>query len=376
MIIGGIIAEYNPFHNGHLYQLNELKKHCDGIAVVMSGSFVQRGDAAITDKFTRAAAAVQFGANLVVELPAVYALSSAPQFAFGGVSILKLLGCGILCFGSECGDAEALINAAGILTGETREQSQRLRSLLKKGNSYPAAVSEVFELSENIFSSPNDILAAEYIKAARKINYFPKFLPLKRHGAMHDSDCCSESVASASHIRSLILSGKDYKRFIPDYEINDIRSISELNTAVISAARIFGREFFSECDLPESTKNRLFSAAPLCSDIEALAASAKEKAVTLARIRRSILCAFLGIDKYMCRRPPEYIRVLALDKTGAEILKYVSGTHIIVKAADYKAENECFKKDILSSDIAALCGKIKKGGSDFTTSPAFIKRTV
>ena len=373
MYIGGIIAEYNPFHNGHLYQINKLHEKCNTVVIVMSGSFVQRGDVAITDKFTRAKAAVLNGADLVVELPAAYSLSSAKQFAYGGVSILKALGVDMLCFGSESGDISSMLKAADILENETEEQSLKIKELMKSGINYPAAVTNVFsEIDSNILSKPNNILGLEYIRACRAIGYSPEYFPIKRFMTDHDSNTPKENIASASYIRSLIYKNKDYFSYVPKYDINDIRSRATLDTAVISAIRIKKSGFFApNTDIPESVKNKIVKGAFECNEISELTAYAKSKSVTAARINRAVLASFLGINGSLSKTEPSYIRVLAMNKKGAAVLKNTENIDIITKTADYKKDNEMFEKDILASDISALCGKRKKGNTDYTISPFF-----
>jgi len=184
MVVGGIIAEYNPFHNGHKYQIEKLKQKCDAIVIVMSGSFVQRGDVAITDKFTRAAAAVSNGADLVIELPTVYSLSSAQQFAFGGVNLLKMCGTDLICFGTE-DDAKLLFDAVKILEHEDR--SEKIKEYHSMGNSYPKALSLAYPEISDIISKPNNTLGIEYLRQMRNIGCEFKLYAIKRTGTDHDS---------------------------------------------------------------------------------------------------------------------------------------------------------------------------------------------
>jgi predicted nucleotidyltransferase len=180
MLVNGIIAEYNPFHNGHQYHMNVAKEHtgADYTIVVMSGNFVQRGAPALLDKFKRAEMALRGGADLVLELPAYYAASSAEYFATGAVAILDKLGVvNHLCFGSECGDTETLKQIAAILSQEPDEYVELLRDYMREGMSYPAARTTAllqyapsFSKYRDVFSSPNNILGIEYIKALLRRN--------------------------------------------------------------------------------------------------------------------------------------------------------------------------------------------------------------
>ena len=173
MQITAVIAEYNPFHFGHRYQLEQIKKHSDAAVVIMSGPFVQRGEAAITDKWTRARAALLNGADLVLELPVIFALASAREFASGAVSLLdRTRAIDKLCFGTESGDAEALIKAAEIIENEPPQVSGKIKALVSEGMSYPAARELAFSelVPGGLLSSPNNILAIEYIRALMRID--------------------------------------------------------------------------------------------------------------------------------------------------------------------------------------------------------------
>lgn len=376
MRIGGIIAEYNPFHNGHAYQINKLKQHCDAVVIIMSGSFVQRGDAAITDKFTRALAAVKNGANLVAELPTAYVLSSAHQFAYGGVSLLKSLGSDVLCFGTETDDTSMLIYTANKIDNETQEQSALMKKYLSAGYSYPHAFSKVFSISDStLLSMPNNILAIEYIRALSALCGNMEILPIKRTGVMHDSNAVSGNIASASYIRKLILSNKDISKYVPEnYTISDIRRLDKLDNAIISAIRINGRDMFESIgDVSEGIENKIVYEAFRCCSINDLANAVKSKRYTRARINRILLNAFLRADKSLSHTAPDYIRVLAADKMGCSILKSISSDiDIITKTADYKGGSRLFSLDITAGDVASLCGNKTNGRTDYTISPFII----
>ncbi len=375
MKIGGIIAEYNPFHNGHAYQLQTLKKHCDIVIVVMSGSFVQRGDVAITDKFTRARYAVLNGADLVVELPTAYALSPAHQFAYGGVCILNALGTNTLCFGAETDDIMLLTEAASALDLETPGQSQIIRQLLSEGYSYPKALSMAFsDKYGSLLDTPNNVLGIEYLRAAGKIGADFEILPLKRKGVMHDSSDIAGNIASASYIRSLIKNNCSYESFVPENcTVCDIRTIEHLDTAIISAIRLRKQKMFENtAEITEGLENKIVRAANISATFDELAENVKSKRYTRSRINRIILNAFLGIDKDLSYKPPRYIRVLAGTQSGCAVLNN-SKLDVVTKVSDYTRGEKLFETDITATDIAALCGKNFRAGTDFTTSPFILK---
>lgn len=375
MKIGGIIAEYNPFHNGHAYQLQMLKKHCEVVIVVMSGSFVQRGDVAITDKFTRARYAVLNGADLVVELPTAYALSPAHQFAYGAVCILKALGTNTICFGVETDDTKLLAKAAAALDLETPEQSQIIRRFLSEGYSYPKALSMAFsDKYGSLLNTPNNVLGIEYLRAAKNINADFEIFPLKRKGVMHDASVTSGNIASASHIRSLIKSNCSYESFVPkNCTVSDIRAIEHLDKAIISAIRIRKQKMFENtAEITEGLENKIVRAANSSSTFEELSETVKSKRYTRSRINRIILNAFLGIDKELSYKVPNYIRVLAGTQSGCAILNN-SKLDVVTKVSDYTRGGKLFETDITATDIASLCGKNHLAGTDFTTSPFILK---
>lgn len=385
MKITGIIAEYNIFHNGHKYQIDEVKKRSDAVIAVMSGGFVQRGSVAAADKWTRARAALAGGVDLVIELPVIYALNTAQKFAYGAVSVLNLLGAvSELCFGSECGDISVLSEAARILDNETREASEKIKSLVSSGMSYPAAREAAFEgaVPRGILSEPNNILAVEYIRALNGTG--SKIVPvtIKRKGAEHNSDKASDGFASASAIREMMRNGDDIKEYVPPAVYDIIKkadapySLSNLDSAVISLIRLSDERYLESInDVSEGLHNRIKSAAMECSSIDELAERVKTKRYTRTRINRVLLSSLLGLTKDLCSLPPSYIRVLGMNDTGREIIREIktrSSLPVIVKTADYGRNDPIFDAEIRATDIASLCSPNKSkriGGRDYLTAP-------
>jgi len=206
----GIIAEYNPFHNGHQYQLEQVREQtgADYIVIAMSGNFVQRGEPAIYDKYTRTRIALNAGADLILEIPVMFATSSAEDFAACGVSLLDQLGVvDGLCFGSECGDIPALTQVANILAEEPAEYTAFLRQYLKQGESFPKArLQALAKVNENtaLLSSPNNILGIEYLKALYRRNSSIQPFTIKRSGHDYHDSNISEQFASATALRKAI----------------------------------------------------------------------------------------------------------------------------------------------------------------------------
>lgn len=208
----GIVTEYNPFHKGHAYMIEEAKRKsgADRVVVVMSGSFVQRGEPAIFDKWTRAEAALLNGADLVLELPVLFAAANAETFARAAVRILEESGIvDILCFGSESGDLYSMQEAAKLMVNETEEFQKLLKEQLDEGLSYPAARAKALEtvshISSEILSRPNHILGLEYLKALDKYNCTMKPMTIKREGDYNSpSLAMEEGYASAAAIRKAL----------------------------------------------------------------------------------------------------------------------------------------------------------------------------
>lgn len=375
MKITGIIAEYNPFHSGHAYQLSKIS--ADAVVAVMSGSFVQRGDVAVADKWTRAALAVKSGVDLVVELPAVFALSTAQKFALGAVSLLNDMGADELCFGSECGDTAPLMQAASLIENEPPGISQKLKSFISGGMSYAAAREAAYsdKVTQGVLSSPNNILAVEYIRALIRLNSKITPVTIKRLGAGYNELTPRGGVASASAIRDILRNGGSAEEFT-EFS-GTLNNLSRLDSAVTAKLRIMTAAELSQIsDVGEGLENRILRAAAQYASVNEIAEAVKTKRYAMSRIKRILISALLGITSDMTLHMPDYIRVIAMNKNGRAALKEIkkrSALPIIIKTADYKDKSPLFNMDIRATDIAALCeAKSRQGGKDFTTSPVIL----
>lgn len=379
----GIIAEYNPFHNGHKYQLELVKKQYGTVVVVMSGSLTQRGDVAITDKWSRSRSALLSGADLVIELPVIFALNTAERFAFGGINVLSSLGCvDAISFGSECADADVLKEAAEMLINETPVQAEKLQQLMKSGMAYAAAREQVFShIPAGILREPNNILAVEYIKQLILAKSPIQPITHKRVGSDYNSTELESKLSSASAIRANAQSPY-IKNQMPEnvYEIFEKSTkhyLSGLDTAAVYFIRQGGAEALkASLECVEGLENRIYEAARRFDTIEKIADACSTKRYTKAKIRRVILASMLGITSQMCFEQPSYARVLGATENGRNLLSEIknkSKLNIITKTADFKEENEMFKKDILATDIWALTSnETPSAGQDFTKSPVMI----
>ncbi len=322
----GVIAEFNPLHTGHKYLLTEARRHGTVIAAV-SGNFVQRGDIAIFDKRKRAAAALACGADIVLEIPVSYAMSTAQNFALGGVSVLSAFGCESLIFGSECGDVKKLENAADVLLAD--EYKERLKKYLDLGLTFAAAREKAAGIGENLLCGANNNLAIEYIAAARAINADMEFLTVRRRGAAHDSETAENGYAAASILREKMRAGDlDFcQKYIPPeartfFTPDTAADIKRLDRAILAVLRQKTLEDLKKLpDISEGIENKLFSAIRLASSTEELYNTVKVKRYTHARIRRLALSAFLGLDNEFFMKPQPYVRVLGFNKRGEEHLK-------------------------------------------------------
>lgn len=293
MKIAAIIAEYNPFHYGHKYLIEQAHKAgATHILAVMSGNFTQRGDCAIFNKHTRAKTALENGVDLVLELPSRYSLMSAEGFAKGAIEIITALGCAdMLAFGSESGNLEALKEASGAI--EFVAHTDEFNTLIRRGKSYPAALQEALreyyteDVSETI-SDPNNTLAIEYLSALDNIGTSIEPIAVKRLGAQHDSDDDGEFI-SASSIRKKILAGEDYSRFAPMINAPSA-DISRLEIAILAALRQMRPEDFDLIyDCAGGLGNRLCKAVRAGKSLGEIYFLTKTKRYTLARIRRAVL---------------------------------------------------------------------------------------
>lgn len=336
MNISSLICEFDPLHKGHKYLLDAIRLNgADCIIACMSGNFTQRGEPALFDKHTRARAALLCGADIVIELPVTYACSGAEHFAFGGVYLLSALGItDSLYFGSECGDISMIKNAA--LAAQDNRVSEKIRQLMGEGMTFAAArenaVRSVFgDMTADILRYPNNILGTEYVRAIMRTN--SRLLPftVRRTGAAHDSRDISDGFVSASYLRERFISGGDISGYIPEAACELFSGytkspkgqtrLGRLETAVLCRLRTMTREQFSLLpDMSEGLENRIYKAVRKECSIEGILMQAKSKRCTMARLKRSLIHAFLGITAEDYSLKPQYIRILGFNSRGREVL--------------------------------------------------------
>lgn len=378
MRIAGVVAEYNPFHSGHSYHLARTREALGAdaaVVAVMSGNFVQRGECAIFDKWSRARSALKGGADLVLELPTVWAASSAEHFAWGAVGILKEAGADALSFGSESGDADGLAQVAACLDSEVFQAG--LRRFLEEGMSFAACRQAVVRglLGDGpaaLLSGPNDNLGAEYLKAARRLGWTPEVIAVRRVGAGHDGGD-HPRYPSASHLREQIWSG--------ELTAEDPASLRYAQRAALARLRTMELEGFEALpDSGEGLAQRLYRAARQGTTLEEICDLAKTKRYAHSRIRRMALWAFLGLTATDVPERPPYLRVLGLSVRGREVLRRIKKTAalpIITKPAHAKALDEpgrrLFELEARCTDLYALCQKkVVPCGAEWITDPVVL----
>lgn len=329
MKVIGIICEYNPFHLGHQKQIDRIRASFGQDAVIvclMSGNFVQRGIPAIFDKSLRAKAAIDCGADLVLELPTTYALSSAEGFAAGGVKILSPV-CDYLCFGSETGNEEILMATARALLSP--EFGPALRQELETGCSFPTARQRALAqigCSTSLLENPNDILAVEYCKAILAQGSSMKPFPILREGNYHNTAPNAEN-PSATSIRQLMLQNEGWNAYIPAAAQDAFRDAPFHTLAAGERAILARLRTMIDADfeaLPygsEGLWRKLMHASRACSSLEDILTATKSKRYTRTRLDRMVMCAYLGITEELLRAPAPYVRVLGLRSSGIPALK-------------------------------------------------------
>lgn len=378
----GIVSEYNPFHNGHIHHLQVSKQltKTDFTVAVMSGNFVQRGDTALVDKWTRTEMALKSGIDLVIELPTVYALSSAENFADGAVKILNSLGVvDFISFGSEIGEITPLLEVANVLYKEPKEFSSLITTQLRSGLSYPKAreiaLSQFFGSSQkysSIVSNPNNILGVEYLKSLKRHRSHIRPLTVKRDYADYNSTQEKNGIASATAIRTMIQNGKNIHRVIP-YETYELLEKSKEEGKIVPSLKVFEKEIIytlrkmslSEIaalpDVSEGLENKIKSASNNFNTLEELILNIKSKRYTQSRIQRILLYALLNIsqkDINQSKRVTPYIRVLGFNKHGKRIISAIAAANpklkIIVSVKKFMEEsNDNTLKNMISKDILA-----------------------
>lgn len=369
MKIAAIICEYNPLHTGHVSHIKKTLESADCVFCIMSGSFVQRGEPAMYDKFIRTRWALQAGVSAVFELSTVYSLQSAEGFAQGAVLLASRLGADLLSFGSECADIDTLKSVAQIYADEPADYKAKLKEYLSKGKSHPdaraSALMDILDIPAECLL-PNSTLAVEYIKAIMKHNLELQPYAVKR----------VRPGVSASKCREIILNSGVPP--VPDYVAWGISklpccTLESLEQALLYALRTMPQEAFAALpDISEGLNNRLINSVRTSTDLSELLKKVSTKRYTLARIKRILCCALLGITSKITgsanQQGPTYARLLGIRKDCEKDLSAVSQKAripVITKPAQLK-NDLIFSIDQKAADVRAIAVK-EKCDTDFTT---------
>ncbi len=386
----GIIAEYNPFHNGHLFHLNESKKLTGSsyTVAIMSGNFSQRGNTSIIDKWSKAKSAIECGVDLVVELPVLYSTSSAENFAEGAIKILDSLKVvDYLSFGVETADINLLNNIATVLNEEPKEYKSLLSEELKKGLSYPKArenalmiyLNDIKKYS-NVLSSPNNILGIEYIKALKKYNSIIQPIAMPRHESGHNDLNYHGNIASSTAIRNItknngfdilrkLMPEPSYTNLIKNIKVGHVvPDLSVFEKEIIFNLRKMSIYDISQLpDVSEGLEFAIKNAANSCNSLVELLNIIKSKRYTQTRIQRILLYSLLGITKKdiaISKKTQPYVRVLGFNEKGkyliSEVAKANPKLNIITSVKKFTDKNlnrnlkSMLEKDIWATDVYTI----------------------
>lgn len=385
----GIIAEYNPFHNGHLLHLEKSKKICDAqySICVMSGNFVQRGNTSIVNKWVKAEMALKSGVDLVLELPTVYSISSAENFAEGAIKLLNSLKIvDTVSFGSENSDINVLNRISSVLQEEPKQYLEFLNSELKKGLSFPKARENAIllylnnEKYLNILNQPNNTLAIEYLKALKKYKSHISPISVKREKVFYNSNCIVDEYASATAIRNMIINEQfnDIRKVVPVSSYNLLMKeieeghlaidISKFEKEILYAIRSLSADDIKNFpEVTEGLENAIKNASNSCNNLSELINMVKSKRYTQTRIQRILLYILLNItkkDMYLSRRNIPYARILGYSPQGKELISEIYKANpkitLITSVKNFldSSNNKTYKymlnKDILATNIYTL----------------------
>ena len=390
--IAAIISEYNPFHNGHAFHIQETrKKGATHIVAIMSGDFVQRGAPAFLSKWASTEMALRCGVDLVIELPLPWAMATAEKFAYGAVSLIHDINCvDYLCFGSECGKIDLLKQAACQIDSPLLKQE--IKKFLQKGMTYAKARTLAVQICfgkeiSDLLTRANNTLGIEYLRAIRQLNSNIIPFTIPRIGVDHDDSCHTDLYASASYIRGQIASQRfsEAMGYIPlpcqeilQRELDLGRTpaqVSYLERAILYRLRTMTIQQISSLpDVTEGLENRIANMITKASSLEELFCFIKTKRYTYARIRRIILSAYLGVFQETIPEKPLYLRVLGFSEKGKYILKKIkqsSSLPVVTCVKDTKNlskeayslwQLECKASDLfgLSTPVIQPCGSNQK----------------
>ncbi|GCD09520.1 nucleotidyltransferase [Clostridium tagluense] len=406
MNISGIIVEYNPLHNGHVYHINKTKEitNCDALICVMSGNFAQRGIPSTIDKWTKTRMALNNGVDLVIELPAIYSVSSADFFSYGSVSLLNSLGIvDNICFGSEQGNIKDIYDISNILLKEPIEFKSLLKTYLSKGIVYPRARSNALYdylinskndisklLLEDFLKSPNNILGIEYCKSLIKLNSSIKPYTLKREGASYNSNMLHNEFSSATAIRKFIKENGslgELEGHVPNSVLAEILNLYSNNYGFTFEDSMFPyikhksatskNSLVNLPDVSEGIDNKIIKSLQNNLNYGGALEDIKSKRYTYTRISRILCQYFIGFDSFDSKKlramACPYARVLGFNSKGKSILKSIkSNSSIPLYTKLPKDQNDTLQLDIQSTRAYSIINSSINPNSDYLISPIIV----
>lgn len=397
----GIIVEYNPLHNGHIYHINKSREltNCDVLIAVLSGNFNQRGIPSIVDKYNKTQMALDSGVDLIFELPSLYSVSSAEFFAFGAISLLNSLSVvDSICFGSEHGDVDILMEISKTLAKEPEDFKKILKENLQNGTLYPTARSQALlyylqkknhniDDLEKILNSSNNILGIEYIKSLLKLKSTIKPYTIKREGASYNSTALNPVFSSATSIREFIKSKEpidNLKCHIPPSVFNHLKKLQSENYNFTFDKSMFPyikyKSFLDKNslekipDVSEGLHNRIYNSICESNNYDEIIEKIKSKRYTRTRISRILCQYFIGFENFpsndLRRNPCSYARVLGFNEKGKSILKSIkNNSDIPLYTKLPKTLNDTLKLELQASRTYSLLNKNYRYNEDYLTSP-------
>lgn len=406
MNISGIIVEYNPLHNGHLYHINKTKEltKSDVLICVMSGNFAQRGIPSTMDKWTKTKMALNNGVDLVIELPTIYSVSSAEFFSYGAVSLLNSLGVvDNICFGSEQGDIDPINSISNILSNEPIEFKLLLKSHLSSGKVYPLArANALYEylinsntdmsstLFHNFLNSSNNILGIEYCKSLIKLNSSITPYTLKREGASFNSNALHDEFSSATAIRKYIKENGELDKLIghvPNSVLSEIKNLYSNNYKFTFEDSMFPyikhkcftskNSLVNLPDVSEGLHNKIIKSVKNNISYSSALEDMKSKRYTYTRLTRILCQYFIGFDSFDTEKLRStscpYARVLGFNSKGKSILKSIkSNSSIPLYTKIPKVQSDTLKLDIQSTGAYSIINSSLAHNSDYLISPIII----
>ena len=392
MKIVGLITEYNPFHNGHKYQIEQIYKNkATHVVAIMSGNFTQRGTPSIISKYTKTEIALKNGCDLIIELPIPYSIANAEKFALGAVFLVNSLNCiNFLSFGCENDDINILKEAAQI--SSSYEVINLTKQFLKQGISFANARCKAIKILfgedlAKLLSTSNNILAVEYIKSLNRLDSKVALMPVLRKSCLHSSNYNVGNFANSTLLRKMLINNEKISNFMPKsaYEILN-REVKKgfAPARILNCERAFlaklrcmrPADFLQIADVTEGMENKIYKSVQNSTSVKEVFAQIKSKRYTQARIQRILLSAFLDINKEIFNFLPQYIKVLGFNEKGKEILKIAknkSTLPIVTKISEIKKlENNHAAMTFLETEARAfdlynlMLPKVQMCGFEFT----------